>query len=72
MQELEHIESICHHYFQDLLLTFYFLAIQGNLYMIYVYLNLFYENYGAINQHYQKQIHFLSFFLLILFGIFRK
>ena len=35
-------------------------------------LNLFYENYNAINQHYQKQIHLLSFFLLILLNIFGK
>ena len=70
MKQLEHIESICHHYFLNLLLSFYFLTMQENLYMIHLYLNLFYEVYKAINQHYQKQVN--SIFLLILLEIFSK
>ena len=54
------------------IVTFWFLATQENLYMIHLYLNLSHEDYNAINQHYQKQIHFLSFFLLILIDIFAK
>ena len=72
VQQLEHIESIYHHYFLDLYLLFYFLAIQENLYMICFYLNLFYEDYNAINQHYQKEIHFLSFFLFFVIDTFAK
>ena len=72
MQQLEHIESIFHHYFLDLLLPFYFLAIQQHRYMIHLYLNLLYEDCNAINQHYQKQIHFILFFLLILLDIFAQ
>ena len=72
MQQLEHIESIFHHYFLDLLLPFYFLTIQENLYVIHLYLNLFYEVYNTINQRHQKQINFLSFSFLNLFDIFAK
>ena len=70
MKQLGHIESICHHYFLNLLLSFYFLTMQVNLYMIHLYLNLFYEVYNAINQQYQKQVN--SIFLLILLEIFSK
>ena len=70
MKQLGHIESICHHYFLNLLLSFYFLTMQENLYMIHLYLNLFYEVYNAINQQYQKQVN--SIFLLILLEIFSK
>ena len=40
--------------------------------MIHLYLNLFFEDYDAINQQYKKQIHFLSVFFLILLDIFAK
>ena len=40
--------------------------------MIHFYLDLFYEGYNAINQHYQKQNHFLSLTLLNPFDIFAK
>ena len=59
-----HIESICHHYFLDLLMLFYFLTIDKYLYIIHCDLDLFHDIFSAIDQHYQKQIHFL---LLILF-----
>ena len=72
MQQLEHIEGIFHHYFLDLLLPFYFLTIQENLYVIHLYSNLFYEVHNTINQRYQKQINFLSFSFLNLFDIFAK
>ena len=72
MHQLEPIESICHDHFWNLLLIFYFLAIQDNLYMIHLYLNLFYEDYNGISQHYERKINFLPFFLLILLDIFAK
>ena len=62
MLQLQHIESICLHYFLDLSLPFHFLTIEESVYRIQLYLNLFYEDYDAINQHYQKQIHLLFFF----------
>ena len=40
--------------------------------MIHLDLNLFNEVSKAIDQHYQKQIHFLSFIFLIVFDIFVK
>ena len=42
------------------------------VYMIHLYWDLFFPNNNRINQHYQKQINFLSLILLILFGIFAK
>ena len=72
MQQLKHIESTYHHYFLDLLLSFDFLTIRENLYMIQFYLSLVYEVHKAINQLYQKQNHFLSLTLLILLDIFVK
>ena len=62
MKQLKQIGNIFHYYFYDLLLLFSFSATQQNLYMIHLYLNLFYEDYNAVNQRYQKQIYFLSFF----------
>ena len=45
MQQLKHIESTCHlSHFENLLLSFYFLAIQENLYMICLYLDLYNES----------------------------
>ena len=35
-------------------------------------LDLFCENYSTINQHYQKQIHFIPLILLNCFDIFAK
>ena len=67
MSQLWQIESICHHYFLGLLLLFYFLAFQENLYLIHHDLNLFYKVCNTVNQHYQKLVNFLSLFLLILF-----
>ena len=72
MQQLQHIESICHHCFQDLLLLFLFLTIMENLYMIHRDLDLFYDIYNTIGQHYQKQIHFLSSIVLTFLDIFVK
>ena len=40
--------------------------------MIHLDLNLFYDDYDAINQQYQKQTQFISFLLLILPNIFAK
>ena len=40
--------------------------------MINLYLDLFYENFNVINQHYHKQIHLLSLIALIFLGIFVK
>ena len=57
MLQLHNIESTYHHYFQDLLLLSHFLTIWENLYMITFYLDLFYEVYNTMNQHYQKKIH---------------
>ena len=50
MQQLKHTESNYLHYFLDLLLLFYFSAIQENLSMIRPFLNLFFENDNAINR----------------------
>ena len=73
MQRLKHIENNYYHYFLDLLLLFYFLSIQGNLHMIHLFfLGLFYEVDNIINQHYQKQIRFLSLILLAFLDIFVK
>ena len=72
MQQLELNEGTYCHYYLDLLLLFYFLTIQKNLYMIDFYLNLFYEDYNEINNHYQKQMQFLSLLFLILNNIFAK
>ena len=52
MQQLEHIGSICDLHFWDLLLPFF--PIQESLHMIHFYLNLFYEDYNAIKQNFQK------------------
>ena len=53
---IKHIESNYHHcYFQDLLLLFYFLPIQENLYIILLFLDLFFEdNNNTINQYDKK------------------
>ena len=40
--------------------------------MIHLDLNLFYEVFNAINQHYQKQIHFFSLTRLDVFDVFLK
>ena len=54
MQKLKHTESNYHHYFLDLLLLFYFLAIQENLYVIHLFINLIFEDDNTIDLHYQK------------------
>ena len=55
MQWLKHTESNYHHYFLDLLLLFYYVAIQDNLYMMIPFCSdLLFANYNIINQHYQK------------------
>ena len=46
MQRLKHMESNYYHYFLDLLLLFYFLAIQENLYIIH---GLFRRNVGSFD-----------------------
>ena len=53
-------------------MIFYFLIILVNLFKICHDLELFYEICNTIDQRYQKQIHFLLFFLLILPDIFAK
>ena len=40
--------------------------------MIHLCLDLFYEMYNIINQHYQKQIYFLSLLFLDFLDIFEK
>ena len=40
--------------------------------MIRLYLDLLFEHDNIINEHYQKQTHFLSFILLNLFDSFAK
>ena len=40
--------------------------------MIHLYLDLLCEVYNAINQHFHKKIHFLSFFFLDFLDIFLK
>ena len=54
MQRLKHIECNYSHYFSDLLLLFYALAILENLYMICFFWNLLFDNDNTINQRYQK------------------
>ena len=40
--------------------------------MAHLYLDLFYEVYNTIGQHYQKQIHLFSLIVLNLLDIFVK
>ena len=54
MQRLKHTESSYYHYLLDLLLLFYILIIQENLYIIHLFLNLFFEGVNTINQHYNE------------------
>ena len=72
MERLKPTESNYHHYFLDLLLLFYFLTIQENLYMIHLFSNLFFEGDVRINRYYQKQTRFLSLILLNFFDNFVK
>ena len=73
MLQLQHIESICLHYFLDLSLPFHFLTIEESVYRIQLYLNLFYEDYDAIKSTLSKTNSLtLFFFLLILLDIFAK
>ena len=56
--------------FLRLIVLFYFLAIQENLYMIHFFSNLFSEGGNTINQYYQEQTRFLSLIFLNLFDNF--
>ena len=62
MLQLQHIESICLHYFLDLSLPFHFLTIEESVYRIQLYLNLFYEDYDAIKSTLSKTNSLTLFF----------
>ena len=55
MLKLIHTKNIYHPFhFSDLLLLFYLLAIREILCMIHLFLNLLYEVYNPLDQHFQN------------------
>ena len=61
---LQYIENICYFfYWWDLLLHFLFLSNQENLYMTHHDSDLINDIYNTINQHNQRQTHYLSYIL---------
>ena len=60
MQKLLTTVSIHHHFhFSDLLLLLYVITIREILYMIRLTLNVLYEAYNPLAQHFQIQNRFL-------------
>ena len=54
MQQLQHTLNNYHYYFLNLLMLFYFLDIQENLYMNPPLFKLIFKDDNTINQYYQN------------------
>ena len=73
MQLLQHIENICHHcYFLELFVAFLFFNHLGELMYDQPQFRLFYDICNAIDQRYERQIHYPLLILLSFFDIFVK